>query len=88
MVFADDESYALNKVMIDIYAATGTFADPKKLAVDAAATVVVCREVSVLLLLIDDDRPCISLAATATASTMPPTLCSKPAASSRLAASC
>ena len=46
-----------------------------------------CRAVSALLLLIDDDRPCISLAATATASTMLPILRSKPAASSRRAAS-
>ena len=38
---------------------------------EAAAAAAVCRAVSALLLLIDEDRCCISPAATATASTMP-----------------
>ena len=45
--------------------------------VDADAAAAVCRAVSSLLLLIDDDMPCISPAATATASTMLPILRSK-----------
>ena len=55
--------------------------------VDAVAAAVACRAVSALLVLIVDERPCISLAATATASTKPPILRSKPTASSRRAAS-
>ncbi len=55
--------------------------------VDAAAAAVACRAVSALLVLMVDERPCISLAATATASTKPPILRSKPTASSRRAAS-
>ena len=54
---------------------------------EAAAAAAVWRVVSALLPLMVDDRPCIFVAATATASTMLPTLRSNPAASSRRAAS-
>ena len=47
----------------------------------------VCRAASPLLLLIEEDKLCISRAATATASTIWPILRSKSAASSRIAAS-
>ena len=55
--------------------------------VDAAAAAAVCRAASPLLLLIDEDMPCISRAATATASTIWPTLLSNSVASRCIAAS-
>src|ERR1700710_3287739 len=47
--------------------ADATVSTLQEARVDAAAAAAVCREVSVLLLLIEEDRPCISPAAMATA---------------------
>ena len=75
----------IDAVSSSVAAATvSTFAEA---CVDAEAAAVVCRVVASLLPLIDEDSPWISLAATATASTIRPMLRSKPEASSRLAAS-